>query len=174
MSTQTAVLETTLGEIHLELNQEKAPQSVANFIEYIKQEHYNNTLFHRVIDGFMVQGGGMNADMTTKATREPIQNEANNGLKNEIGTVAMARTQAPHSATAQFFINVANNTFLNHTAETPEGWGYAVFGKVTTGMDVINRMAKVQTTSKGHHKDVPVEDIFIKNAYLEEEKPSTT
>lgn len=155
-------LQTSAGDIVLELDAEKAPQTVENFIQYVKDGHYDGTIFHRVIDGFMIQGGGFDASMVEKdKTRAPIQNEANNGLKNEVYTVAMARTQDPHSATAQFFINVKNNTFLNHTAPNVSGWGYAVFGKVIEGSNVVDAIAKVKTGNKGPHGDVPLEPITI-------------
>jgi peptidyl-prolyl cis-trans isomerase B (cyclophilin B) len=157
-------LHTNHGVISLELDAAKAPDTVANFIQYVKDGHYSNTIFHRVIDGFMIQGGGFEPGMKQKTTREPVQNEANNGLKNDIYTVAMARTSAPHSASAQFFINVGNNDFLNHTAPTPQGWGYCVFGKVVDGTDVVDKIRKVKTGSKGMHQDVPVEDVIIEKA----------
>ncbi|WP_330927321.1 peptidylprolyl isomerase [Candidatus Sororendozoicomonas aggregata] len=160
------VLHTNAGDITLELDADKAPKTVDNFIHYVKSGHYNGTIFHRIIDGFMVQGGGMDAAMAEKNTEKPIHNEANNGLKNTTGTVAMARTMDPHSATAQFFINVADNHFLNHSSETPDGWGYAVFGKVTDGMDVVNKMKGVETTNRAGHQDVPVEAIVIESAEL--------
>ena len=157
-------LHTNHGVISLELDAEKAPDTAANFTQYVKDGHYNNTVFHRVIDGFMVQGGGFEPGMKQKPTRDPIQNEANNGLKNDMYTVAMARTSAPHSASAQFFINVSNNDFLNHSAPTPQGWGYCVFGKVVDGTDVVDKIRKVKTGSKGMHQDVPVEDVLIEKA----------
>ena len=157
-------LHTNHGVISLELDAAKAPDTAANFIQYVKDGHYNNTVFHRVIDGFMVQGGGFEPGMKQKPTRAPVQNEANNGLKNDMYTVAMARTSAPHSASAQFFINVANNDFLNHSAPTPQGWGYCVFGKVVDGTDVVDKIRKVKTGSKGMHQDVPVEDVIIEKA----------
>ncbi len=157
-------LHTNHGVISLELDADKAPDTAANFIQYVKDGHYNNTVFHRVIDGFMIQGGGFEPGMKQKPTREPVQNEANNGLKNDIYTVAMARTSAPHSASAQFFINVANNDFLNHSAPTPQGWGYCVFGKVVDGTDVVDKIRKVKTGSRGMHQDVPVEDVIIEKA----------
>ena len=157
-------LHTTHGVISLELDAVKAPDTAANFIQYVKDGHYNNTVFHRVIDGFMVQGGGFEPGMKQKPTRDPIQNEANNGLKNDMYTVAMARTSAPHSASAQFFINVSNNDFLNHSSPTPQGWGYCVFGKVVDGTDVVDKIRKVKTGSKGMHQDVPVEDVIIEKA----------
>ena len=161
-------LETDLGDIIIELDEEKAPITTANFLNYVKSGHYDGTIFHRVIDGFMVQGGGMNADMEERATGESIENEADNGLANEAYTVAMARTMDPHSATAQFFINVKNNDFLNHTAKTPQGWGYAVFGKVTEGQGVVNKIKAVETGRKGMHDDVPVEPIVIQKAEIVE------
>ena len=157
-------LHTTHGVISLELDAVKAPDTAANFIQYVKDGHYNNTVFHRVIDGFMVQGGGFEPGMKQKPTRDPVQNEANNGLKNDMYTVAMARTSAPHSASAQFFINVSNNDFLNHSAPTPQGWGYCVFGKVVDGTDVVDKIRKVKTGSRGMHQDVPVEDVIIEKA----------
>jgi len=160
-------LDTSLGEIFLELDEEKAPKTVANFLEYVKAGHYDGTIFHRVIDGFMIQGGGMTGDMTEKSTRSPIENEADNGLKNTAYAVAMARTSDPHSATAQFFINVKNNDFLNHTAKTPQGWGYTVFGKVVDGMDVVTKIAKAPTGPGGPFpKDVPQQAIVINAATL--------
>ena len=156
--------DTTHGAIVIELNAEKAPVTVANFIDYVESGHYDGTIFHRVIDGFMIQGGGMDADMNEKRTGTPIKNEADNGLKNDIGTIAMARTQDPHSATAQFFINVKNNDFLNYSSPTPQGWGYAVFGKVTDGMDVINQIKGVATGRYGYHSDVPSTPIVINSA----------
>ncbi|MDP1675051.1 MAG: peptidylprolyl isomerase [Burkholderiales bacterium] len=157
-------LHTNHGVISLELDAAKAPDTVANFIKYVEDGHYNNTVFHRVIDGFMIQGGGFEPGMKQKPTREPVQNEANNGLKNDLYTVAMARTSAPHSASAQFFINVGANDFLNHTAPTPQGWGYCVFGKVVDGSDVVDKIRKVKTGSKGMHQDVPIEDVIIEKA----------
>jgi peptidyl-prolyl cis-trans isomerase B (cyclophilin B) len=152
------------GVITLELDQDKAPQSVANFLSYVNKGHYNGTIFHRVIPGFMVQGGGMEPGMKQKDCDAPIQNEANNGLKNANYTVAMARTGDPHSATAQFFINVADNGFLNHTAPSAQGWGYAVFGKVVSGSDVVDKIKAVKTGRKGFHDDVPKEDVVIEKA----------
>ncbi len=152
------------GVITLELDQEKAPDSVANFLSYVKKGHYDNTIFHRVIPGFMVQGGGFEPGMKQKGTDAPIQNEAKNGLKNANYTVAMARTGDPHSATAQFFINVADNGFLNHTAPSAQGWGYAVFGKVVKGTDVVDKIKAVATGNKGGHGDVPKEDVVIEKA----------
>jgi len=152
------------GVITLELDQEKAPKSVANFLAYVTKGHYDNTIFHRVIPGFMVQGGGMEPGMAQKDCDAPITNEANNGLKNTKYTVAMARTGDPHSATAQFFINIADNGFLNHTAPTAQGWGYAVFGKVTGGAEVVDAIKAVKTGRKGYHDDVPLEDVVIEKA----------
>ena len=152
------------GVIVLELDAEKAPLSAANFLSYVNKGHYNNTVFHRVIPGFMVQGGGFEPGMTQKDTDAPIQNEANNGLKNDLYTVAMARTSDPHSASAQFFINVSNNGFLNHTAPSAQGWGYAVFGKVVDGADVVKKIEGVATGRKGFHDDVPKEDVVIEKA----------
>ena len=157
-------LETTMGNIVIELNQEKAPNTVANFLEYVKSGHYDGTIFHRVIDGFMIQGGGMDANMKEKSTNAPIQNEADNGLKNEVGTIAMARTSDPHSATAQFFINVKDNSFLNFSGKNPQGWGYAVFGKVTKGMDIVNKIKGVPTGKYGFHADVPTTPVVITHA----------
>lgn len=156
--------DTTYGLIKLELNAEKAPVTVANFIDYVESGHYDGTIFHRVIDGFMIQGGGMDAQMNEKRTGTPIKNEADNGLANEIGSIAMARTSDPHSATAQFFINVKNNDFLNYSSPTPQGWGYAVFGKVIEGMDVVNQIKGVATGRYGYHSDVPREPITINSA----------
>ena len=152
------------GVITLELDAEKAPKSVENFLNYVKKGHYDKTIFHRVIPGFMVQGGGFAPGMEQKPTDAPIDNEANNGLKNNNYTVAMARTNAPHSATAQFFINVADNGFLNHTAPTASGWGYAVFGKVVSGNDVVDKIKAVKTGRKGFHDDVPLDDVVIEKA----------
>ena len=152
------------GVITLELDAAKAPKSVENFLAYVNKGHYNNTIFHRVIPGFMVQGGGFEPGMTQKGTDAPIENEANNGLKNANYTVAMARTSDPHSATAQFFINVADNGFLNHTAPSAQGWGYAVFGKVVSGADVVDKIKAVKTGRSGFHDDVPKEDVVIEKA----------
>ena len=152
------------GVITLELDQEKAPKSVANFLSYVKKRHYDNTVFHRVIPGFMVQGGGFEPGMTQKPTDATIENEAQNGLKNANYTVAMARTNDPHSASSQFFINVADNSFLNHTAPSAQGWGYAVFGKVVGGTDVVDKIKAVPTGRKGFHDDVPKEDVVIEKA----------
>ncbi|MBX9835017.1 MAG: peptidyl-prolyl cis-trans isomerase [Burkholderiaceae bacterium] len=152
------------GVITLELDAEKAPQSTANFLSYVNNGHYNNTIFHRVIPGFMVQGGGFEPGMKQKEVDAPIQNEAQNGLKNANYTVAMARTSDPHSATAQFFINVTDNKFLNHTAPSASGWGYAVFGKVVAGTEVVDKIKAVKTSNKGGHGDVPVTDVVIEKA----------
>ncbi|MDM0112668.1 peptidylprolyl isomerase [Variovorax sp. J22R133] len=154
------------GVITLELDGDKAPKSVENFLSYVKKGHYDGTIFHRVIPGFMVQGGGFEVGMTQKPTDAQIENEANNGLKNDNYTVAMARTNAPHSATAQFFINVANNGFLNHTAPSAQGWGYAVFGKVINGTDVVDKIKAVKTGRKGFHDDVPLDDVVIEKAVV--------
>jgi len=154
------------GVITLELDDEKAPKTVANFLSYVKKGHYDGTIFHRVIPGFMVQGGGMEPGMGQKPTDAAVENEANNGLKNDNYTVAMARTQAPHSATAQFFINVADNEFLNHTAPTAQGWGYAVFGKVVGGKEIVDRIKAVKTGRRGFHDDVPLQDVVIEKAVV--------
>ena len=158
---ETVVIETTKGKITLELDAEKAPKTVANFLQYVDSGFYSDTLFHRVIPGFMIQGGGMTEGLQPKATEAPVENEANNGLPNDRGSIAMARTADPHSASAQFFINLKDNDFLNHSAPTPSGWGYCVFGKVIDGMDVVDEIAQVQTGSAGMHQDVPVEDVSI-------------
>jgi peptidyl-prolyl cis-trans isomerase B (cyclophilin B) len=157
-------LHTNHGVIGIELDEAKAPETVANFREYVKSGFFDNTVFHRVIDGFMIQGGGFEPGMKQKSTRGPVKNEASNGLKNDKYTVAMARTSDPHSATAQFFINVADNAFLNHTAQTSQGWGYAVFGKVVEGQDVVDKIRQVKTGSRGMHQDVPVDDVTIERA----------
>ncbi len=162
MSTKV-LLQTSKGEITIELDDAKAPASAANFIEYVKGGHYDNTVFHRVIPGFMIQGGGFEPGMRQKSTRAPIENESANGLTNDHYTVAMARTSAPHSATAQFFINATNNGFLNK-AQSQDGWGYAVFGKVTAGKEVVDAIEKVKTGRSGGHGDVPVEDVLIQRA----------
>jgi peptidyl-prolyl cis-trans isomerase B (cyclophilin B) len=163
-------LHTTLGDITLELDAEKAPATVANFLAYAKDGFFDGTIFHRVIDNFMIQGGGMLADMSQKQTKAPVKNEADNGLKNAKGTIAMARTNDPHSATAQFFINVSDNEFLNHKSPTPQGWGYAVFGKVVSGMDVVEKIKGVKTGRRGYHDDVPVETIAIERVTIAEAK----
>jgi peptidyl-prolyl cis-trans isomerase B (cyclophilin B) len=152
------------GVITLELDADKAPLSTANFLSYVNKGHYNNTVFHRVIPGFMVQGGGFEPGMNQKPSDAPINNEANNGLRNDLYTVAMARTNDPHSASAQFFINVANNGFLNHTAPSAQGWGYAVFGKVISGSDIVKKIEGVATGRKGFHDDVPKDDVVIEKA----------
>ncbi|HSW53199.1 MAG TPA: peptidylprolyl isomerase [Sulfuricaulis sp.] len=157
-------MKTNFGTIVLELNPDKAPKTVANFLAYAKDGFYDGTLFHRVIDKFVIQGGGFGPGMTQKMTRPPIENEANNGLRNDKYTVAMARTSDPHSASAQFFINVADNAFLNHSAPTAQGWGYCVFGRVTEGMDVVDRIKAVATGRSGMHSDVPREDVLIERA----------
>ncbi|MEK6594749.1 MAG: peptidylprolyl isomerase [Pseudomonadota bacterium] len=157
-------LHTNHGVITLELDAAKAPDTVANFLQYVNDGHYVNTVFHRVIDGFMIQGGGFEPGMKQKPTRAMIKNEAANGLKNDAYTVAMARTPDPHSASAQFFINISDNGFLNHSAPTAQGWGYCVFGKVVEGMDVVDKIKKVKTGSSGMHQDVPVEDVVIEKA----------
>ena len=160
-------LHTTLGDIRLELDAEKAPATVENFLAYARDGFYNGTIFHRVIDNFMIQGGGMTPDMEQKETRAPIANEANNGLGNATGTIAMARTNDPHSATAQFFINVSDNDFLNHRAPSGQGWGYAVFGKVVDGMDVVTKIKSVKTGTQGFHQDVPNDPIVIERVSVE-------
>jgi peptidyl-prolyl cis-trans isomerase B (cyclophilin B) len=158
------LLKTNKGDITLTLDAEKAPKTVANFLAYVNSGHYDGTIFHRVIDNFMIQGGGMAPGMKQKPTQAEIENEANNGLKNVNGSIAMARTSEPHSASSQFFINVNDNDFLNHTAPTAQGWGYAVFGVVSDGMDVVNAIRKVKTGSSGFHQDVPTEDVVIEKA----------
>ena len=163
------LLKTNNGNITLTLDSAKAPKTVANFLEYVKKGHYDSTIFHRVIDNFMIQGGGMTAGLKEKSSGAQIENEADNGLKNERGTVAMARTSDPHSATAQFFINVGDNDFLNHSAKNAQGWGYAVFGKVTDGIDVVDAIRKVKTGNSGFHQDVPTEDVVIEKASVLEE-----
>jgi len=166
-------ISTSMGDIVLELNREKAPKSVANFLNYVQEGFYDGTIFHRVIDGFMVQGGGFTQDFQKKTPHAPIENEANNGLKNLNGTVAMARTNAPHSATAQFFINVADNGFLDHRSPTPRGWGYAVFGKVVEGMDVVNKIRKTPTGSGGpFRKDVPRTPVVIEKVTMDNGSPN--
>ena len=163
------LLKTNKGDITLTLDSAKAPKTVANFLEYVKKGHYDSTIFHRVIDNFMIQGGGMTAGLKEKSSGAQIENEADNGLKNERGTVAMARTSDPHSATAQFFINVGDNDLLNHSAKNAQGWGYAVFGKVTDGIDVVDAIRKVKTGNSGFHQDVPTEDVVIEKASVLEE-----
>jgi peptidyl-prolyl cis-trans isomerase B (cyclophilin B) len=157
------IMHTTFGDITLELDQEKAPKTCENFIAYVKDGFYDGTIFHRVIDNFMIQCGGFEAGMKQKNAGSPIENEADNGLKNDNGTIAMARTNDPHSASAQFFINIKDNDFLNHTAPTGQGWGYAVFGKVSAGMDVVEKIKAVATGSAGGHQDVPVDDVIIES-----------
>ena len=166
MDMPQVALDTTMGRIVIELNSEKAPKTVANFIEYVKSGQYNGTIFHPVIDNFMIQGGGFDKNMSQKPTRAPIDNEADNGLTNDVGTVAMARTSDPHSASAQFFINVKNNGFLNHSGKSMQGWGYAVFGRVVEGMDVINKMKGVKTGNVAGHGDVPTTPIMIEKAEM--------
>jgi peptidyl-prolyl cis-trans isomerase B (cyclophilin B) len=160
------ILHTNYGDISIELDFEKAPKSAANFKQYAEDGFYDGTIFHRVIDGFMVQGGGFSEDFQQKETRENIQNEADNGLQNLTGTLAMARTSDPHSASSQFFINVKDNSFLNHTAKTSSGWGYCVFGKVSAGMDVVNKIKSVKTGNKGFHQDVPKEAVIIQKVSI--------
>ena len=161
-------LHTNHGVITLNLFADKAPETVANFIQYVKDGHYDNTIFHRVISNFMIQGGGFDSNMKQKSTRETIKNEANNGLSNKLGTIAMARTMEPHSASAQFFINVKDNDFLDHSAPTTQGWGYTVFGEVVEGMDVVDAIKSVATTSKGGHQDVPRDAVIIEKAEIVE------
>jgi len=162
------ILHTNMGAIQLELDAAKAPDTVANFVQYVRDGHYDGTTFHRVIDGFMIQGGGFTPDMQQKPTRPPIQNEAHNGLKNVAYSIAMARTPNPHSATSQFFINVANNSFLDYVEPTAQGYGYCVFGRVTQGQDVVDRIKKVDTGTRNGHQDVPREDVIIERAELVE------
>lgn len=164
----TVTMQTNKGVITLELDGNKAPDTVANFVAYASAGHYDGTIFHRVIPGFMIQGGGFDADMQQKSTNTPIKNEANNGLKNVTGSIAMARTSDPHSASAQFFINVKDNSFLDHSAPTPSGWGYAVFGKVTDGMDVVRTIESVPTGNKSGHQDVPLEAVVIEKVTVAE------
>ena len=162
------IFETNMGNFSLELNAEKAPKTVENFLNYVNKGHYDGTIFHRVISNFMIQGGGFEAGMKQKATDPVIKNEANNGLSNKVGTVAMARTSDPHSASSQFFINVKNNDFLDFSAESGQGWGYCVFGEVVDGMDVIESIKQVKTGNKSGHEDVPVEDVVVTRAYISE------
>ena len=162
-------LNTTFGAIKLELDAENAPATVANFLAYARDGFYDGTIFHRVIDNFMIQGGGFDTDMRQKPTGDAIENEADNGLKNDFGTIAMARTMDPHSATAQFFINVKDNDFLNHSGKTMQGWGYAVFGKVVDGSDVLDRIRAVETGSRGGHQDVPVDNVIIESVVVEDD-----
>ena len=163
------LMQTNFGDITIELNYEKAPITAANFEQYVRDGFYDGVIFHRVIDGFMVQGGGFDVSMDQKETRANIENEADNGLKNDEGTLAMARTMDPHSASAQFFINVGDNAFLNHTGKDSQGWGYAVFGKVVDGMDIVNTIKKVATTSKSGHQDVPADPVVIDSATMIED-----
>ncbi len=163
------IMKTTFGEIRLELDAQKAPKTVANFLDYAREGFYDGTIFHRVIDNFMIQGGGFDADMRQKSTGAPIENEADNGLRNDFGTIAMARTMDPHSATAQFFINVKDNDFLNHSGKNPQGWGYAVFGKVTGGSEVLDKIRAVPTTSRGGHQDVPADPVIIESVEVVED-----
>jgi len=157
-------LHTNFGDITIELDAEKAPVTAANFLQYVENGFYDGTIFHRVINGFMIQGGGFDTNMNQKETADEIKNEADNGLSNDMYTIAMARTSAPHSASSQFFINVSNNDFLNHTSPTGSGWGYCVFGKVTAGMDVVDKIKKVATGNRKGHQDVPVENVVIEKA----------
>ncbi|WZV76435.1 peptidylprolyl isomerase [Burkholderia pseudomallei] len=159
-------LHTNHGVIKLELDEAKAPKTVENFLNYVKKGHYDGTIFHRVINGFMIQGGGFEPGLKQKPTDAPIANEANNGLKNDTYSIAMARTNDPHSATAQFFINVNDNEFLNHSSPTPQGWGYAVFGKVVEGQDIVDKIKAVKTGNKGFHQDVPNDDVVIEKAVV--------
>jgi peptidyl-prolyl cis-trans isomerase B (cyclophilin B) len=161
---QIVKMKTNYGSIQIQLDSEKAPKTVENFLNYVNAGFYDGTLFHRVIDGFMIQGGGMEPGMQEKITNPPIENEATNGLSNTMGTIAMARTSDPHSASSQFFINVADNTFLNHSGKTSQGWGYCVFGEVVDGMDIVDKIKKVKTKTHGHHQDVPQEDVIIEKA----------
>lgn len=161
-------LKTNFGDIKLELFADKAPKTVENFLAYVEDGFFDNTIFHRVINNFMIQGGGFTADMDQKETKDPIENEADNGVANEMGTIAMARTQDPHSATAQFFINVNNNDFLNHSGKSVNGWGYCAFGKVVEGMDVVEKIKAVKTGNHGYHQDVPVEPVIIESATVSE------
>ena len=163
------ILKTNHGDISIELEHERAPATSANFVAYARDSFYNGTIFHRVIDGFMIQGGGFEPGLTQKPTGTPIENEADNGLTNDRGTIAMARTMDPHSATAQFFINVKDNDFLNHSSPTPQGWGYAVFGKVVDGLDVVDAIKNVATGNMGGHQDVPVDDVVIESVELVDE-----
>ena len=167
------ILHTNFGDISIELDFEKAPVTAANFEQYVKEGFYDGVIFHRVINGFMIQGGGFEPGMVQKETRDPIENEADNGLSNSTCTLAMARTMDPHSASAQFFINVSENTFLDHTAKTTEGWGYAVFGKVVDGKDVVNKIKGVSTTMRAGHQDVPAEDVIIESAEIVEDDTET-
>ena len=163
-------MHTSKGLITLELDAEKAPVTVANFIEYVNSGHFDGTIFHRVIPGFVIQGGGLESGMKEKPTQAPIENEADNGLKNVTGSICMARTNDPHSATSQFFINLKDNQFLDHSEKSPQGWGYAVFGQVTDGMDVVEAIAAVQTGNAGGHQDVPVEDIVVEKVTITDQE----
>jgi len=162
-------LHTSLGIIGIALDHEKAPETAANFLQYVRDGFYDGTLFHRVIPNFMIQGGGLESDMSQKPARDPIRNEADNGLKNVVGSIAMARTSDPHSASSQFFINLKDNDFLDHRAPTSQGWGYCVFGRVTEGMDVVEAIARTATTSRRGHQDVPVEEVLIVKAEVSDE-----
>lgn len=166
--TATITLHTNFGDIKLELDFDKAPKTCANFVAYAKEGFYDGTIFHRVISNFMIQGGGFDKDMKQKGTKAAIENEADNGLKNNVGTIAMARTMDPHSATAQFFINVKDNDFLNHSGKNAQGWGYAVFGKVTEGLDVVDKIKAVRTGNQGFHQDVPVDAVVIEKVTVSE------
>ena len=168
--TRIVTLTTALGAIELQLDGGSAPGTVSNFIAYVEGGHYDGILFHRVIPNFMIQGGGMRAGLVENPTRAPIENEADNGLKNLRGTIAMARTQDPHSATAQFFINLKDNSFLDHTEKSPAGWGYAVFGQVISGMDVVDQIASVETGSVGYHENVPIDEVIIEHARLRDQQ----
>jgi len=163
------IIRTTFGEINLELDAEKAPKTVENFLKYAREGYYDGTIFHRVIDNFMIQGGGFDTEMQQKPCGEPIENEADNGLKNDFGTVAMARTMEPHSATAQFFINVKDNDFLNHSGKNMQGWGYTVFGKITAGSEVLDKIRAVPTTSRSGHQDVPTDQVIIESVEIVED-----
>lgn len=161
-------LHTNMGDIEIKLDTENTPKTAENFIQYAKSGHYNGTIFHRVIDGFMIQGGGFEPGMTQKPTKAPIENEADKGKTNKLGTIAMARTSDPHSASSQFFINVKDNDFLNHKSKTESGWGYCVFGEVVAGQDVIDKIKAVETTSRQGHQDVPVKDVIIESVTVSE------
>jgi peptidyl-prolyl cis-trans isomerase B (cyclophilin B) len=163
------IIRTTFGEIKLELDAEKAPKTVANFLNYARDGYYDGTIFHRVIDNFMIQGGGFDTDMQQKASGDPVENEADNGLKNDFGTIAMARTSDPHSATAQFFINVKDNDFLNHSGKNMQGWGYTVFGKVIEGSEVLDKIRGVPTASRKGHQDVPTDPVIIESVLIVED-----
>jgi peptidyl-prolyl cis-trans isomerase B (cyclophilin B) len=163
------IIRTTFGEINLELDAEKAPKTVENFLKYAREGYYDGTIFHRVIDNFMIQGGGFDTEMQQKPCGDPVENEADNGLKNDFGTVAMARTMEPHSATAQFFINVKDNDFLNHSGKNMQGWGYTVFGKITAGSEVLDKIRAVPTTSRNGHQDVPADPVIIESVEIVED-----